>query len=853
MKNNFLLLVLMLYAFSGITQLPIKLKYDNLFYFADSSLVLIKNKKKHSLFDTQADKYVFQNSVDHFIYLQGADAYARIGKDKKSFVVYYKSDSLLWNFFSSNAKLTVGFAEPPHNKTDIYVNGINIKEVDNDNELYRGVQGDFWQSLEVVWLNQHLIKITDYQNYSSYDQQDYSGYSHSGIYDYTNGKWIIPNTYHKCYVVNDYVFALKIDYSQSLQGDIFVSTEKHTYDLFVLNGLEVELRDSNITEVDENLLAQVLNVDSAIKCNDFQHYIIHENQKQGMIRFQLMDEFWEGYSKFMCQEILPLNSDLIVFHPQHKKVISVHKDSSNRVTLWHYVDGILDENNNVDELRKIISDCDWVSYKSPSLYYETYDEYFGASNLTYELDQQFGDPSIVAIHEHNGYKFHDFSAEMEDDSLVLIEHFFRVGQEPEPLKSIIFPDMDSIDVNGNIVYYDELEDQIFSGVFNLNSGKWILSTQDPLILSFGNGFISGDGKKFNEWNSNGELLAVHLYDDLIRDTSALKKIFDECTSIIKAPNGVYNHSKSGYDIRAYYFVTDEGYELYKPELDFGNKYCFGIKDFIHFNPDLQAMFLIENDSLQFTFGNHIYNISLENGTKIELFTNLHSIGDTTAYSLRIIDNQGNQIESVGSNFRSTESQHLFSLLIENDYLIINDYGYYDFSYYSDELLERYVDFRMECENSVVWKKENQVWKKYSPYYAKIFPVGENFFIAKSGTYFLENIDEMTGVHISSPARYFLLDSNLNAKQFMDFYDFPLIEDLGFGIKICLDKGCFFMTYAGEIITGADWDDFEKINNKKMKAILHQKLEVDEDGNLILNQYGMPNEIVTKTEKFFTLP
>jgi hypothetical protein len=114
-------------------------------------------------------------------------------------------------------------------------------------------------------------------------------------------------------------------------------------------------------------------------------------------------------------------------------------------------------------------------------------------------------------------------------------------------------------------------------------------------------------------------------------------------------------------------------------------------------------------------------------------------------------------------------------------------------------------------------------------------------------------DSLAGTIKDLPSRYFLLDSNFKAVPFMDYYDFALIEDLGFGLKISFDNnGCFFMTYDHVAVTNAEWDDF-RLFNGKLEAILYEKPLLDENGNQVYDTNGVPQKVSESVTKFFKMP
>ena len=148
----------------------------------------------------------------------------------------------------------------------------------------------------------------------------------------------------------------------------------------------------------------------------------------------------------------------------------------------------------------------------------------------------------------------------------------------------------------------------------------------------------------------------------------------------------------------------------------------------------------------------------------------------------------------------------------------------------------------------------------TPYYANI-SVNPFCYIVNSGYYYTDlpvfddsywEYGEFYYEEIKAERRYILLDSNYQAIPFLDWYDFPYAEDLGFGIKICMDSGCFFIDYAGKAITDANWDEFQ-LKDGKLKAIRFEIIIYDEWGEILYDENG--DQIGYKPEKikYFDLP
>ena len=128
------------------------------------------------------------------------------------------------------------------------------------------------------------------------------------------------------------------------------------------------------------------------------------------------------------------------------------------------------------------------------------------------------------------------------------------------------------------------------------------------------------------------------------------------------------------------------------------------------------------------------------------------------------------------------------------------------------------------DNESIWKLNNGQWLRASPFYSKI-EWSQNLYIATTA------YDE-----------YLLLDKNCQAISIMDHYNFRKIDDLGFGLKICTDKGCMFVTYDGIAITNDEWLSFTLEIDGRIKA--YKEIFVD-DGT----SSGVKDGVVS----FFELP
>ena len=142
----------------------------------------------------------------------------------------------------------------------------------------------------------------------------------------------------------------------------------------------------------------------------------------------------------------------------------------------------------------------------------------------------------------------------------------------------------------------------------------------------------------------------------------------------------------------------------------------------------------------------------------------------------------------------------------------------------------------EIEGSAIWEKQDRVWTKVSPYYAYINSIPGGYICRTGGVVLAETEQNDTTFNDYIDPRYLILDNDLKPVSLIDYYDFPFIEDLGFGLKVCTDKGCMFVTYEGQAITSDDWDDFQ-LTSGKLTAIKNPEIKYDEFGSELPNSDG----------------
>ena len=355
-------------------------------------------------------------------------------------------------------------------------------------------------------------------------------------------------------------------------------------------------------------------------------------------------------------------------------------------------------------------------------------------------------------------------------------------------------------------------------------------------------FVTFDGRALFLDKSAEEMLA-----DKDLWTYAIKTFLPD--TIFDAPGGKFHHELKDTGNHYYYAAVAGEMGIVSPRVVAHKllvKWSAKPEEFVHYNPDLDFEFWLEDDSIYFKCGHRRAVVSQAYG-KIRYTADTDAPYHIAGYELLTTDNGITRIDSFHTDFYW--NKNVAEIFMYKGYLIVNDCSTYKFPG-DPNRTSHYIT--LQSENASAWKKINGSWTRICPYYASVNPVPGGF-ITTSG-YHLESWGEGNDMAWKEQkSRYFLLDTSGRAIPFMDYYDFPLIEDLGFGLKVCLDSGgCFFVTYNHIAVTNAEWDHFE-LYNGKLQASRFEKPLLDENGNQVYDENGVPLKASRAVTMFFKIP
>lgn len=888
---RFLFLITLFFAFfsNGSAQLPAKLKYDELIYSFDSTTVLIRKGSWTSVYNLRSKSYDIAPTKSALINFPESNIYAEIKPELDLLSIHFAVDGKMMQVFGSLDSCYVGLASPKFGEYFYDYNG-EFFEQEINGELLSQTENDLvWTKFEIIKCFPHYYILNHYYDGQMYYVDGADGIQvkaarASGVYNKEVNKWVIEPIYKRCDNLDGFIFCLQENFVKGIpEGDYYVPDRYHySYDLFQLGFSSSSSWLEDFTQIENQLLSTILTLDTVERCGDTEYYITKKDGKEGFVHFQLFNQ-WRPLPDFKYTEILAPKFDEVFFEAYFSKLITVDRGAESMLSLY---DLLLDSEDEIEfsaSAEFILSDSIKIGF-GYELMYETNPFVVDSKNnygFTIDENEKYG---LTKYTESDFFdvklKCGGFQMEFANDSLVVLQNFSGDLISNTQYISTLYPGEDSLDQDGNIVYYIESLGLEKSGVYNLNSKNWQLEPTAKSIRETGAGFLIEYTDRSNERElyeksvysfvdfKGNEIFSRIDIETLFSNLEFLKYCFPEvdADSLFRAPNGSKHHTLLKDKDAAYYAVCDSGIGIFEPEINyllFDVAYFKTPQEFIHVNVDYGFQFWLEGDSI-FVEIDSVKKAVSRNQGKIILSKKSYSIevdywGD--GIELQLINGSDTVLFSNLPEGDLYTNLFRASIEVNGDILIVNDFSKEDNSCVecTDKDNVWYGTYgEFETENSSVWKKVNGQWTKVSPYYAEIIPIPGGY-IARTGlfreeySYYEGRESELIAMSKNVPSRYFFLDSNLRVVPYMDWFDFPLLEDLGFGLKVCYDNtGCFFMTYNRVAVTDAEWNDFE-LYNKKLKAIKNEVPMLDEYGEQVFDEYGVPVMASESVIMFFKIP
>jgi hypothetical protein len=477
---------------------------------------------------------------------------------------------------------------------------------------------------------------------------------------------------------------------------------------------------------------------------------------------------------------------------------------------------------------------------------------YGVNEWTEQIDLSGNAPSKIgnsSILPNSGYA----GVRRLNDSLLIVTNFKHPSYELSefsPLKSLVNPALDSLiifDDYISLVYPPSVElNCYYSGIFNYVTNKWLVPPIYNRVWLNVFGFLiehpttSGYPYTYDFLTFDGTPIFQHLTaQNLENEPAFLKYLLPEISlqQSISYPER-FKPSSGNNEMEPMMYVLDQDnnwsiavpiYAHYQVNYELVSK----PKEFVHYNPTYRIFFWLENDSIYAEVENKTYQVSQKQG-QIDVYPKGMYYIDSA--KIRLIEGKDTLLIDVLMDWGYPESGQLIpevGIRIVNGNLILSNEDYHSTinpndleMWYNEMYDEMYGDNLTNYSNeaSSIWQKQNGVWKKVSVDYSTIDKIPFGYLVSTG--YFFEILNPQRVETKETLSRVLLLDENLKAISFYDYFDFEKAYIHDFGVEVWLENGCFLIGNDGKYITDELWSAFE-LEDGKIKAIRYKSFTDDD--------------------------
>ncbi len=889
--GSFLLLqVLFSAAVSAQVEVQVKvdkLTCDSIHFNADTTDIIFYKKQKNGVYDLQAHKMLIKPTKNPILMLFSADLYLQITKD--GFQMDHFTDGI--NRFTYETDDLTGLeAVFPAPVSDQYKNVVELNGTMVNYENGEMIQTDSVFMSEFISETVFKLAILDENrvliNYARWpidplmsgnDKDVFDpGFGKSGVLNKITKKWEIPAIYKSIEMRDSFLFCLNESATRTYTSNDFVDSivsYDRSYDVFVQRNGEWILKFSQLVSWSEESLKLIMGWDEAQFASDSLHIISEINGKKGLWQLELFHETEMNapVSSLIYNQLLANSFDLIFIESEDHLVVSYAGNTDLGLTLYNEVsmqNGELKLDTTIQaqeslvyvrgpmHLPTIFSDqqiLDYTNLITASLPVET-------ANRTVRNNANLPEFSRA------------FGLSVLNDSLMLVHNYKLDSIDPftPPLKSLIYPDEDSMHYDGlwwYAIYPPLIPGYSKSGVYNLFDNSWFFNPVFESIQVNDEQFLLKDNREdegvserleplYSLYNLDRKFLFQALtYTEITANFDVKTPPFFNLKFI---PFHKQFSDKTIYPsidpqtMRANYYAqhtdgTWEVYDFFPSSMAIQTQPLTQAKELIHYCPIYDYFVYVEADSIFIEIKDQTHAMHSKDGffeVEIQVF------GDGFEYALRTIGSD-TLTRATSSLFDSTYfSGRKASYQMTDHRFIINEnyrfdnrelyYGDWEIYWMDPEWKHGYK--RYDSETAMIWQERNGVWEIKTPYYGKIEPTKLGYLVS---TVSVQEFDKCTGASNTIPGRTILLDTNFKALSFLDYFDFESGVVYEFGVSLCNVGGCFLVGNNGEILTTAEWDYFE-LEDGRIKAVLY---------NYFLDEeyfYEEPGYGIEKVE-YFDLP
>ncbi len=461
------------YLFSQVIPLPSG--YEEIEFPGSEYIHVVKNGKMGLMqLDSVSSKWIEIIPPKYDLIVDFPENYYNLAVVVENGVMYPYNLSLQLELTNKTDKSIELFDDP-----EMFSYGINLNDTlplflrgsdtisfkpGTDNENYNFYQND-WMSknLRIEFHNQHLVIIN--VSYSSKN-------TFAGIFDLSTHDWRIKPVYFRLKKTPMGVLTALVAEDSLDETDDYYNewgfTMPDEYKIGLINNqLQTVLEPKTLNEFDKkDTLAFLPNGAKIFKSDDLGNVFYYKNEKMGVYKMNL--------NNLSVKSIIPEKYEFIIYIPAIQRYVAY---ASNRFD--EYI-----EDNGTFKISSQIKPTTSYEYKIGSIDY-----------LEIDGKQHF----LEVSNKENGvstWKKSDKSIDIRTESIYGInkinEDVLLVNNGPNyapfvPMMSHIYPDEDSIDDDGMVVYYPR--DRKVSKLYSLKDQKWIATDYISMFKSSG-GFIS---------------------------------------------------------------------------------------------------------------------------------------------------------------------------------------------------------------------------------------------------------------------------------------------------------------------------------------------------------------------------
>ena len=860
--KTLLLLTFILVSTLGITQGLDDMKYDSIVKIENTDLSLVYAKKKMAVWH-DANFFVAKPTKNYFIYLESAELLVEIDLKRKNFYAIvqdvetggYKRFFIANNEFKGDIYYDYDFYEKAI-CFDGYIRNLQL-DIDSDSTKcnFSGQRdGAFGMEIngkqicvtdkitsKIYESNQVMIdefdedSIDENGNIVYFPDELIPGVANSGIYDFKQKKWMIEPIYGTLEINSDYILTSteldqNLNYLDSTVYYTLFRTDKKNNPIII---------QDKINQNSKKVVELMTNFDSIVQLKDKIHYITYKNGKQGLIEYQLFNEY--EYTHLDYRNKVIENPEFNFIYYSNSGVYICKNEKFYQIQTLS--DGIVMD-----------------SLMNGGGYGETEDEPFLSINKK--------DGTVSEI-DHHSTILYEVGISQINDSLALIKDIIAEYNDEYPIIDENGDPMEVIDEFGEVsyIYLESIPGQYHCGVYNLNQNKWIIQPNMYNIKQFGNGYVAQnpilDQNKITQfydnydiYTLNGELIQSNLTSEIIFSSKEINEALlkKDNETLINANIGGQIHHKLPDSLitSKYYYVHNNGkYKLisFNNYLDYTEISTY--HDFVYYIPELDFALHIDNDRLYFNLNDSL-DSKFNSGTQdfeLEItFVKHFDMYENGMYQIKFNDKIIFESDPIEDLKRIPKYTSQIKIIKTNSEIIINKKAPKTQWYKQNDIdnMDHFMEYswNFDSEESEIWRLIDSKWSKASPNYAKVIKTKFGYICQTGQYYYAEHnnyidYDPTLIKEITFPSNYIIFDTTLKPINYSDFYNFELITDLGFGYLVIPTYknqdwfyttgygNAFFIDYNGIPLCNAEYDDFV-LENGKIYGIKNTIVKMDKE-------------------------